>query len=687
MKQKSLIAFILTTCLLTASTATPAFAAGAENATAGSESTDVESTATGSTAASKTAAGKEEVVYIMTDAAGTVQSVNVVNIFGKGEVTDYGNYSQVKMLTSTAPITLDGDKITFTTGDEKVYYQGTLDEAQVPWNIVVSYTLDGKKVTAEELAGQSGALKIKIKITENTRCHADYYNSYALQAAITLDTADCENIVADGATMANVGSSKQISYTVLPGKGLDAEITADVTDFEMDAIAINGVKLNLDVDVDDAELMDKVTEIMDATRDINDGASSLSDGSARLKDASGSLGQGVDSLYEATGSLNTGIDTLQQGFVSLQQGLNTLQSKSSSLTEGSAKMVKGLAALQSQLQNVDISTESLGTLLEKSSTIKSSISGIYDGASALQQNLSYQAYKDAMEENKLDIDNLKDQNTTTIATLSTQVSDMQKTIDQIKSIPDYENNAEYAAQVSQLEASVAQLNGIITLLNGNNGAISGTESYLQAMNGNTSNLVSNLGTLNTNYTKFDATLSELAQTLSGLGEKMSTLKNAVNTMNSQYQTLHSGITDYTNGVADAAAGCNKLAEGFSSLSSGSKELLDGTGTLKNGTSDLLNGIDSLTDGVNELYDGTSEFYEKTSDMDTQVEDTIDDMLLTISGDDGETVSFASEKNTEVSSVQFVIKTAAIEKEDTSVTEEAPAEKTTFWQKFLHLFGF
>ena len=42
--------------------------------------------------------------------------------------------------------------------------------------------------------------------------------------------------------MANVGSNKQISYTILPGKGLDAEVTADVKDFEMDAVTINGVK-------------------------------------------------------------------------------------------------------------------------------------------------------------------------------------------------------------------------------------------------------------------------------------------------------------------------------------------------------------------------------------------------------------------------------------------------------------
>ena len=117
--------------------------------------------------AAETAGGKEEVVYVMTDAEGNVESVNVVNIFGKGEVTDYGDYSSVKMLTSTEPITQDGDKITFSTQKEKVYYQGTLENAQIPWKIDINYKLDGREVSPEELAGQSGALEIHVLSPEN----------------------------------------------------------------------------------------------------------------------------------------------------------------------------------------------------------------------------------------------------------------------------------------------------------------------------------------------------------------------------------------------------------------------------------------------------------------------------------------------------------------------------------------
>lgn len=44
------------------------------------------------------------------------------------------------------------------------------------------------------------------------------------------------------------------------------------------------------------------------------------------------------------------------------------------------------------------------------------------------------------------------------------------------------------------------------------------------------------------------------------------------------------------------------------------------------------------------------------------------------------------QNTDVDSVQFVIKTAAIEKLEEPVVDETPVVQRNFWQKLLHLFG-
>lgn len=629
---------------------------------------------------------KEEVVYVMLDADGNTDSVNVVNIFGKGGVTDFGNYSSVKMLTSTTPISKNGNKITFTSDSDKIYYQGTLNNAQIPWNIQVKYKVNGKSVTADELAGASGTLEIHIQITQNSLCKVNFFDSYALQTAFTLDTNKCKNIVADGATLANVGADKQISYTVLPGKGLDATVSADVTDFEMDAVAINGIKLDLNVEIDDEELMDKVTEIMDASSKLNDGATTLTDGTNKLADGSNNVSEGAATLYNGVSSLDQGVTSLNNGISSIQAGINGLNSKSSSLTGGSDKIMEALQTIQTSLTNVSVSTEQLKTLTDNSSEIKQGISQLYDGALNLQSNLSYEKYKEAMNDNGLNIDTLTAGNTQTITTLSEQISDLQNTIGQLKAIPGYEGNEQYVTQIAALEAQVDSLSSIVMLLKGNNAAIGGTESYLNTVSSGVDNLVSGLSTLKSNYETFDTAIISLSKQLSGLMVNMSTLKSGIDSLVTNYEALDSGINEYTEGVATIAANYSKLVEGVGALTSGSKELLDGSGILKSGTADLYNGVISLSDGAAAMSDGTDEFYNKTSDMDVQVQNQIDKMISSISGEQTDTVSFVSDKNTNIDSVQFVIKTTAIEKVEAQVQKEQKSVKRNVWQKLLHLFG-
>lgn len=76
----------------------------------------------------------------------------------------------------------------------------------------------------------------------------------------------------------------------------------------------------------------------------------------------------------------------------------------------------------------------------------------------------------------------------------------------------------------------------------------------------------------------------------------------------------------------------------------------------------------------------------TTDAITQDGDEIDSMTASITGGDAEIVSFVSDKNIHVGSVQFVIKTAAIEKAEAAESAAAEEAPLTFWQKLLHLFG-
>ena len=61
-----------------------------------------------------------------------------------------------------------------------------------------------------------------------------------------------------------------------------------------------------------------------------------------------------------------------------------------------------------------------------------------------------------------------------------------------------------------------------------------------------------------------------------------------------------------------------------------------------------------------MANGTGEFRAETTEMDHQIDEKIDSLLASIGGSMDNPVSFVSEKNTHVDSVQFVIQTEAIE---------------------------
>lgn len=63
---------------------------------------------------------------------------------------------------------------------------------------------------------------------------------------------------------------------------------------------------------------------------------------------------------------------------------------------------------------------------------------------------------------------------------------------------------------------------------------------------------------------------------------------------------------------------------------------------------------------------------------------IDKILKPIQGGNMEVYSFTSSKNTNVSSVQFVIKTSEIKKEEVK-KDKKTKEEQTFFQKFISLF--
>ena len=631
--------------------------------------------------ASENSSSKEEVIYIMTEANGTVENVNVVNIFEGGSITDYGDYSSVKMLTTTDDITQTDDKITFTSTADKVYYQGTLEQVEIPWNISIQYFLDGKEYSADEIAGKSGSLEIKLSITQNSKCKTSFYDDYALQTTILLDTNLCDNIKSDGATIAEVGADKQLLYTILPGKGLDTSIYANVQNFEMDAISINGIKLNLNLEIDDEELTAKVQELMQATQKLNDVASNLYSGAESLKNGSNSLDSGIVTLKSGVSTLDTGIKTLQTGMQSMQAGLNTLNNQSASLTNVSKQIKTALETIQDSLSDISVSNDKLEELTSASGNIKSGINNLFEGISTLRANLNYTQYKAIMSQNGLDIDSLKTSNQTTIEECSNNISSLQTIIAELS------QEGGHDSQIAQLNQQISSLQNIIQILSVNSSSINGTESYINSVSEQVNNLYAGADTLNNEYETFNTAIAELAQTLTGFMAKLPELTSGINQLLANYENFDSGIGEYTDGVATIVSSYNQMLDGVSSLASGSKELLNGTETLSSKTSQFFDGIAELCDGAKQLNNGTNELNSETEKMDEQLENQINEILSSIEGDETEMKSFVSEKNQNVDNVQFVIKTKAIEQKNIEKVPNEETTETSLWKKFIQLFGF
>ena len=579
---------------------------------------------------------KEEVVYVNLTSGGSVKEMYAVNIFDDKNITDYGDYLSVELLNTTDNINQNGDEITFSSSADRVYYKGKMKSTIMPWNISIKYYVDGKEYAPEEAAGKSGKMEIYFKVSKNEAYDGSFYDAYALQASFILDTEIAKNITAADATLANVGNKKQLTYTILPGEGIDTVITADVTDFEMDAVSINGIPLNMNIQVKDEELMNKVDELLGGIEDIDNGADELNSGVNRLSDAT------RDDLQPGVNQLNDGMKDLNDGVLKIQDGLDELNSKSYELTSGSAQILSALNTINSQLNSQE-QKDSISQLVSGSAGIKDGITNLTGKLGELQAGVSYAKFMDALAAK-----GLSDEAISQLELSNTQIASMLESSNPV------------------VAGTILKNNQIIE------GLKSGINQYLTTVNTNITALYQGAQSLNTEYAKLDAGIRSLAVSVQQLAD-------GVNQLVSEYGKLDKGVNEYTEGVA-------KVIAGYSQIVTGTSDLLSGSGELRDGTAELVNSIAELYDGTSQLKDGTGEMRDETDGMDTQITDKIDEMVNGITGGNYELVSFVSEKNTNVKAVQFVIQTESVQIKEADEATPVVEEKLNFWQKVLKLFG-
>ena len=615
---------------------------------------------------------KEENVYINLKDDGSVEGIYVVNEFDAGNqttITDYGKYSSVLNLSTNEEIKVNGDMITFNTDDNGMfYYQGNMESTKIPWNIDISYYLDDKEVQASSLAGKSGKLKIAISIKDNEDMEDTFFDNYLLQMTATFNSEKCKDIVSEQATIANVGDTKQLTYTILAGGNSEFTIEADVTDFEMDPITINAVPMNISIDdIDISDLKDSLIKLRDGVAKIDDGSSDLYSGS---KD----LSSGTKSLLDGTNSLSSGAEKLQNGSKTLKEAMDTLNSNSFSLTNGSKEVLNALNTINSALDSLNEASNQVQQLVEGSNEFASGMKKL-----AEKNNDLYNKVNPILEVVREKLAQIKDTN-------------FKEEFDSITNKEDYLNAYNDAkAKLAEnpddeaLKMYIALFDHIIEIANkydknvtsAGNQAHEKIEKEYEKICELDDGIDAQHKAIQELNNKYKNELNPAIEKLPSLLSKLTELKTALNTLVNSYATLDSGINSYTGAY-------EQIVKGYQTLYSGIGDLEKGVESLNTGTKTLYDGTVSLEDGAEELNDGTSEMRDKTKNIDTEIDDKINNMLDEFKNTDYKPESFASSENGEINAVQFVMKTKGIEINN-EVQEEVKEEHLNFFQKIIRLF--
>lgn len=571
-----------------------------------------------------TSASKDEVVYATLSAHGSLQEIYIVNIFDvvkPGTIIDFGHYSSLKNLTDLSELEQQNNTVKIDAPKGKFYYQGNMDKnSQLPWNINISYYLNGVQTTPEELAGQDGRLQIKIETTANEKVDRSFYENFLVQIALTLSPEVFNNIEAPDAMIANAGKNKRVNFTVMPEQDGDFLLEADVVNFEMDGVEISAVPASMALDVEVDGFTDDIKTLADAIAEIHNGVTELKSG---------------------VSALNSGVKSLRDGSAQYQDGMNEISGASSELVAGSAEIDKTLSTISSSI------SEGLGAL-DSSEWDLGELEDLPKQLSELSTAL--RAIADELEK------------------LDQSYSEALSILDEaIKKIPTFTITEE---QIEELYNSGADKEVVDRLLETYYASQSATEAYDRVKE---------------RFQQVDGTISDMNGTVrewSGTIQTVSTeLENALENMD-----MLSYITEFEEGMATFSKGYGEFHAGLVSYTNGVNELARSYRGIYSGIVEVSNGTNELNAGVGELQGGTKKLYEATNDLPEQMRDEIDKMLAEYDKSDYEPVSFVSAENTNINSVQFVMKTKKIKKDEQDNKAEVTEEKKGFWAKLLKLFG-
>ena len=270
------------------------------------------------------AASKSETVYSNLDSNGkaykTIVSTQLTNEDKSDEITDISNLLNIENTNGDETFKKEGDQIVWDSNGNNIYYKGESDK-QLPVECKITYELNGEEISAEELKGKSGNVKIKINYTNNEKHivsingkQVTMYTPFIIVAGTKIDNAKNKNIQITNGKIVDNGESTLAVGIAMPGMqeniGIskskidipeEIEISMETEDFEMGniiaVVAVKGIDEDLTSDLN--SMYSQINELANASNEILAGANQLKEGTSELV-------SGVDQLKDGTGAAYAG---------------------------------------------------------------------------------------------------------------------------------------------------------------------------------------------------------------------------------------------------------------------------------------------------------------------------------------------------------------------------------------------
>lgn len=614
---------------------------------------------------------KDETVYVFTEADGTAKKVLVNDWIQNGDKADQfadeTNLKDIVNVKGDETFTDNGNgSLTWDANGEDIYYQGTSEE-DLPVEMFVCYTLDGKEISPEDLAGKSGKVVIRYDYTnhrsEQVKINGENETIYAPFTVITgmlLDTDIFRNVTVTNGVLENMGNQIAVVGLAFPGMqdNLDiskddydipdyVEITADVENFELStSMSLVSTALFNELDMDELnlddlsesadKLRDGMNQLMEGSDALHEGLNTLLEQSKILVEGINALANGADQLKDGADALQSGAGQLYDGATQLSQGLSTLNQNSAALNNGAQAVFQtllnkaneelakaGLAVptltidnyatvLNGVIESLDETNVYAQAQAEVTKQVEARRPEIEAGVTAVVRENVTAAVKAAVTDQVRATVQAKAEPQVRAAVIAQALNGM--------TVEEYQAAVEAGAITEEQQAGIEQaIADALAAAVQNQMDSEGVKSQIDQLtkeNTDAKMATEEIKALIAQNVE-DTAAKKIAEAMAS-DEVQAKLQAAaagaqavigLKASLDSYNSFYLGLKTYTAGVGTAANGANSLVSGLETLKNGSVELNGGVSQLNDGLKTMQGKAPELIEGITQLRDGSAQLSE------------------------------------------------------------------------------